>query len=133
MPWGLGWDSASQRWAPIIKGGCGVHEAAAARNGGDGRGCQAVLLDKCCGVHDGELDPAGGHGLGTGTDADVPAAGPAGDASALRGDRQLGSGAYRCSVTEVNPGAETVVVVIDDLAQRVHRGSFTQRDENAGG
>jgi hypothetical protein len=36
-------------------------------------------------------------------------------------------------VGNVHLGAQAVLVVVDDLAQRVHRGPFTQRDQNAGG
>lgn len=83
---------------------------------GDGGGFETVSLKERPGVHDGELDPSAGHQLETGTNVDVPAAGPAGDAGASRGNAQLGSGAYRCSVSDVHLGAQAVLVVVDDLA-----------------
>jgi hypothetical protein len=107
-----------------------VSETTSGRPGGR---LDPVSVKECRRPHHRELRPPARYGPRPVSGADIPAAGSAGDAGAPRGDGQLGAGAHRRLMRNGNRGAQAVLIVTDEPAQRVHRGPLAQRHQDAGG
>jgi hypothetical protein len=95
--------------------------------------CEPVSLEKLCRPYHRELRPSVGHGVPMVVGADIPAANPAGDAGAARGDRQRCPGAHRCLMTQPDPDAQAVLILTDDFTQCIHRGPLAERHQDTGG